>query len=436
MRNMSTEIQKQENCMILDSKDMRKRENVYFHIDVNNAFLSWEALYRMKELGKEEDIRTLDAIIGGDISKRHGVVLAKSQSAKRYGVKTGEPVVAALKKCPHLQLFSPHMDYYKKKSKELMELFSRYAPVVDRYSIDEAFLDMSGTYGLYGDPVAFAHRLKDEIRNTLEFTVNIGISSNRLLAKMASDFDKPDQVHTLFPEEIPEKMWPLPIEDLFYVGHSTADRLHSLGIHKIGDIASSDLKVLRSYFKSHGEVIYNFANGIDLTLEDRTETVQKGYGNSTTIPYDIKDAGDAYHIIMGLCESVCSRMRKDAVQAVVLSVEIKDSNFVVKRHQRTLLSPTDVTDECYQTACSLFDELWDGSPIRLIGVTANKVTENGMRQMNLFDMESHDKLKNLDAALDTIREKYGSDAVKRGSFCEKVKGDSDSGKHSEPAKLK
>ncbi len=422
--------------MILDSKDMRKRENVYFHIDVNNAFLSWEALYRMKELGKAEDIRTLDAIIGGDISKRHGVVLAKSQSAKRYGVKTGEPVVAALKKCPHLQLFSPHMDYYKEKSRELMELFSRYAPVVDRYSIDEAFLDMSGTYGLYGDPVAFAHKLKDEIRNTLEFTVNIGISSNRLLAKMASDFDKPDQVHTLFPEEIPEKMWPLPIEDLFYVGHSTADRLHSLGIHKIGDIASSDLKVLRSYFKSHGEVIYNFANGIDLTLEDRTEAVQKGYGNSTTIPYDIKDAGDAYHIIMGLCESVCSRMRKDTVQAVVLSVEIKDSNFVVKRHQRTLLSPTDVTDECYQTACSLFDELWDGSPIRLIGVTANKVTENGMRQMNLFDMESHDKLKNLDAALDAIREKYGSDAVKRGSFCEKVKEDSDSGKHSEPPKVK
>lgn len=431
MRNMSTEIRKQESCMILDSKDMRKRENVYFHIDVNNAFLSWEALYRMKELGKAEDIRTLDAIIGGDISKRHGVVLAKSQSAKRYGVKTGEPVVAALKKCPHLQLFSPHMDYYKEKSRELMELFSQYAPVVDRYSIDEAFLDMSGTYGLYGDPVAFAHKLKDEIRNTLEFTVNIGISSNRLLAKMASDFDKPDQVHTLFPEEIPEKMWPLPIEDLFYVGHSTADRLHSLGIHKIGDIASSDLKVLRSYFKSHGEVIYNFANGIDLTLEDRTEAVQKGYGNSTTIPYDIKDAGDAYHIIMGLCESVCSRMRKDTVQAVVLSVEIKDSNFVVKRHQRTLLSPTDVTDECYQTACSLFDELWDGSPIRLIGVTANKVTENGMRQMNLFDMESHDKLKNLDAALDAIREKYGSDAVKRGSFCEKVKEDSGSGKPSE-----
>lgn len=397
----------------------REKNIVYFHIDVNNAYLSWEALYRMQELGETEDIRELDAIIGGDISKRHGVVLAKSQSAKKYGVRTGEPVVSALKKCPGLRSFKPHMWYYKQRSKELMQLFQKYAPVVDQYSIDEAFLDMSGTYTLYGDPVAFAHRLKDEIRETLDFTVNIGISSNRLLAKMASDFSKPDKVHTLFPEEIQEKMWPLPVEDLFYVGKSTADRLHTLGIHTIGDIAKSDLSVLKAHFKSHGEVIYNFANGIDLTLEDRTEAVQKGYGNSTTIPYDIKEAEDAYHTIMGLCESVCSRMRKDDVQAAVLSVELKDSNFVVKRHQRTLLSPTDVTDECYKTACELFDELWDGSPIRLIGVAANKVTENGMRQLNLFDMESHDKLKNLDMALDSIREKYGSGAVMRGSFYQK-----------------
>ncbi len=393
-----------------------KRQNIYFHIDVNNAFLSWEALYRMRELGERQDIRELDAIIGGDISKRHGIVLAKSMSAKKYGIKTGEPVVSALKKCPGLQSFEPHMWYYKECSRDLMALFQKYAPVVDQYSIDEAFLDMSGTYTLYGDPIAFAHKLKDEIRETLGFTVNIGISSNRLLAKMASDFQKPDRVHTLFPEEIQEKMWPLPVEDLFYVGKSTASRLHALGIHTIGDIAHTDYKVMESNFKSHGVVIYNFANGVDFTLEDRTETVQKGYGNSTTIPYDIKDSADAYHTIMGLCESVCTRMRKDEVQALVLSVELKDSNFVVRRHQRTLLSPTDVTDECYSIACELFDELWDGSPIRLIGVSANKVTDAGVRQMNLFDMESHDKLKNLDQALDSIRDKYGSGAVKRGSF--------------------
>lgn len=401
-------------------ENRKSTDPVYFHIDVNNAFLSWEALYQMEELGSTEDIREQDAIIGGDISTRHGVVLAKSQSAKKYGIQTGEPVISAMKKCPGLVRYTPHHEYYKKQSGKLMELFRTYAPVVDQYSIDEAFLDMSGTYSLYGDPVTFAYRLKDEIRDTLGFTVNIGISSNRLLAKMASDFTKPDRVHTLFPDEIREKMWPLPVEDLFYVGKSTAAKLHSLGLHTIGDIARCDLAVMRSHFKSHGEVIYNFANGIDLTLEDRTEAVQKGYGNSTTIPYDIKESEAAYHTIMKLCESVCSRMRRDHVQALVLSVELKDSNFVVRRHQRTLLSPTDVTDECYAVACELFDELWDGSPIRLIGVTANKVEDAGNRQLNLFDMHSHDKKHNLDTALDSIREKYGKDAVRRGSFFDKT----------------
>lgn len=403
--------------------EQKQTEPLYFHIDVNNAYLSWEALYQKRELNRTEDIREMDAIIGGDISKRHGVVLAKSQSAKRYGIQTGEPVVSAMKKCPHLISFPPHMEYYRGQSKELMKLFQKYAPVVDQYSVDEAFLDMTGTQTLYGDPVEFAHKLKDEIRDTLEFTVNIGISSNRLLAKMASDFSKPDKVHTLFPEEIRDKMWKLPVEDLFYVGKATAVRLHRLGLHTIGDIAKSDLSVLKSHFKSHGEVIYNFANGIDLTLKDRTEAEQKGYGNSTTIPYDIKEAEDAYRTIMQLCESVCARMRKDDVQATVLSVEIKDSNFVVRRHQRTLLSATNVTDECYSIACDLFDELWDGEPIRLIGVSANKVIDNNMRQLNLFDLESHDRLKNLDSALDSIREKYGNQAVTRGTFYKKQEDD-------------
>lgn len=389
---------------------------LFFHVDVNNAFLSWEAIYRQTVLGETEDIRYTDAIICGDISKRHGVVLAKSMSAKKYGVKTGEPVVDALKKCPGLKCYEPHMHYYHERSADLMEIFEKYAPVVEQCSVDEAFLDMTGTGKLYGEPVAFAYKLKDEIRDTLGFTVNIGISVNRLLAKMASDFQKPDRVHTLFPEEIKDKMWPLPVEELFFVGKSTAVKLHTLGLHTIGDIATCDLSILKSHFKSHGVVIYEFANGIDNTLGHRGEEEQKGYGNSTTIAYDVKLAEDAYGIIRKLCEKVCARLRADEVQALVLSVEIKDSNLVVRRHQRSLLSPTDVTSECYKTACELFDELWDGSPIRLLGVTANKVTDSGMRQMNLFDMETHDKMKNLDKALDLIRGKYGDGAITRGKI--------------------
>ena len=389
---------------------------LFFHVDVNNAFLSWEAIYRQTVLGETNDIRYTDAIICGDISKRHGVVLAKSMSAKKYGVKTGEPVVDALKKCPGLKCYEPHMHYYHERSADLMEIFEKYAPIVEQCSVDEAFLDMTGTGKLYGEPVAFAYKLKDEIRDTLGFTVNIGISVNRLLAKMASDFQKPDRVHTLFPEEIKDKMWPLPVEELFFVGKSTAVKLHTLGLHTIGDIATCDLSILKSHFKSHGVVIYEFANGIDNTLGHRGEEEQKGYGNSTTIAYDVKLAEDAYGIIRKLCEKVCARLRADEVQALVLSVEIKDSNLVVRRHQRSLLSPTDVTSECYKTACELFDELWDGSPIRLLGVTANKVTDSGMRQMNLFDMETHDKMKNLDKALDLIRGKYGDGAITRGNI--------------------
>ena len=388
---------------------------IIFHVDVNNAFLSWEAIYRMTVLGEETDIRNTDAIIGGDISKRHGVVLAKSMSAKKYGIKTGEPVVSALKKCPGLTSYSPHMHYYHEKSAELMEIFEKYAPVVEQCSVDEAFLDMTGTTGMYGDMVAFAHKLKDEIRDTLGFTVNIGISNNRLLAKMASDFKKPDRVHTLFPYEIEEKMWPLPVDELFFVGRSTASRLHTLGIHTIGELAKCDPSILRAHFKSHGMVIHEFANGIDNTLGRRGDEEQKGYGNSTTIAYDVKLAEDAYAVIRRLCEKVCARLRADEVQATVLSVEIKDSNFIVHRHQKSLLSPTDVTSECYKTACELFDELWDGSPIRLLGVTANKVTDSRMRQMNLFDMDTHDKMKNLDKALDSIRNRYGDSAITRGS---------------------
>ena len=389
---------------------------LFFHVDVNNAFLSWEAIYRQTVLGETNDIRYTDAIICGDISKRHGVVLAKSMSAKKYGVKTGEPVVDALKKCPGLKCYEPHMHYYHERSADLMEIFEKYAPIVEQCSVDEAFLDMTGTGKLYGEPVAFAYKLKDEIRDTLGFTVNIGISVNRLLAKMASDFQKPDRVHTLFPEEIKDKMWPLPVEELFFVGKSTAVKLHTLGLHTIGDIATCDLSILKSHFKSHGVVIYEFANGIDNTLGHRGEEEQKGYGNSTTIAYDVKLAEDAYGIIRKLCEKVCARLRADEVQALVLSVEIKDSNLVVRRHQRSLLSPTDVTSECYKTACELFDELWDGSPIRLLGVTANKVTDSGMRQMNLFDMDTHDKMKNLDKALDLIRGKYGDGAITRGKI--------------------
>ena len=394
----------------------------YFHIDVNNAFLSWEALYHMRILGETVDLRTLPTAIGGDKAKRHGIILAKSNLAKKCGVTTGEPLVQAYKKCPELIVLAPHHNYYKECSSLFITKLQSYAPIVEQYSIDEAFCDMSGTGTIYGDLLLFAERLRKEIYEELGFSVNIGISSNRLLAKMASDFEKPNKVHTLYPHEIPTKMWPLPARELFFVGASTEKRLSSLGIHTIGDIAHTDLSILRSHLKKQGEIIYNFANGHDLSLIGGHDKPPVGYGNSTTIAFDICDIEDAHHVILSLCESVCQRLRTDNVAATVIALELKDNNFITIHHQRTLATPTNVTDEFYTIACELFAHLWEGSPIRLIGVTASKVTHDMNRQLNLFDMDKYEKLSKLDSSLDEIRHRYGREAVRRASFINKTPG--------------
>ncbi len=391
-------------------------EPLIFHIDVNSAFLSWEASYRVNTLGEEEDLRLIPSAVGGDIERRHGIVLAKSTPAKKYKITTGEPLVNALKKCPNLVIVPPNFDLYVKCSSELMKLLKEYAPEVEQYSIDEAFCNMTGTSMLYGSPVEFANKLKDIIKNELKFTVNIGISSNKILAKMASDFEKPDKVHTLFPNEISTKLWPLPVEDLFYVGRSTAQKLRKLGISTIGELADTDPEILRFHFKKHGEVIYNYANGIDNTPFEREPVKNKGYGNSITLSADLTDAKIAKQIILSLCETVAARIRADKAYIGVVSVSIVNFEFSHSSRQITLDSPTNVTEKIYETACMLFDNLWDNTPIRLLGVSTSHATDTAFEQYNMFDMDRFEKLSKLNNAIDSIRNKYGEDSVQRASF--------------------
>ncbi len=392
-------------------------ENIFYHIDVNNAFLSWEALYHLRELNEELDIRTIPSVVGGDKAKRHGIVLAKSPSAKKYGIVTGEPLVQAYRKCPALQVFKPHMTYYRERSAQFMELLNSIAPEVIQYSIDEAFCNMTGTRKIYGDPIAFAHTLKNKVYDQLGFTVNIGISSNRLLAKMASDFEKPNRVHTLFLDEIESKMWPLPAGDLFFVGKKTVSKLKSIGIYTIGDIAKANPALLTAHLKKQGQLIYDYANGIDRAIVSHGhDQAPRQYGHSVTIPFDIVDTADAHHVILELSERVCNRLRADSVAAQVISISIKDNNFVTISHQESLMSATNITEEFYTIACKLFDETWEGNPIRLIGVAALKTSNDSSRQMTLFDTTDYEKQASLDAALDTIKGKYGTDSIKRASF--------------------
>lgn len=391
-------------------------EKIIYHIDVNSAFLSWEASYRVHTLGESTDLRDIPSAVAGDRQTRHGVILAKSGPAKKYGITTGEPLVNALKKCPELVVVKPNFSLYVERSKQFMELLRRYAPQVEQYSIDEAYCDMTGTGRLYGDAVEFAHQLKDIIREELLFTVNVGISNNKLLAKMASDFEKPDRVHTLFPDEIAEKLWPLPVSDLFFVGPATAKKLRSMGIKTIGDIAHTDKEILQYHFKKHGEVIWEYANGIGETSIEKAPVSNKGYSNSVTIGHDVTDGGTAKRILLSLCETVAARLRADKAYISVVSVTLVDSEFNQHSRQISLPSSTDVTEKIYECACTLFDRLWDQKPIRLLGVQTSKATDSSYEQLNMFDMDKYEKLSKLNSAIDSIRSRYGEDSIKRACF--------------------
>ena len=389
--------------------------NLIFHIDVNSAFLSWEACKRLQKDPEAVDIRNIPAVIGGDESRRHGIVLAKSVPAKRYGINTAEPLASARKKCPDIMIIPPDFSQYVLCSNAFISYLNEVAPVVEQYSIDEAFCDMSGTSTLYGDPIEFAHKMKDEIYNRYGFTVNIGISTNKLLAKMASDFQKPNKVHTLFPDEIQTKMWPLPVNELFSVGKSTAARLLSLGFHTIGDIARCDKTLLISHFKKHGETIWNYANGIDSGDMTRPSTT-KSFGNSITLSYDVTDESTAHMILLSLCETVGARIRADKSRISVVSVNITDSEFNNQSKQCTLPQSTNITEDIYHTALKLFNELWNNKPIRLLGVSTSHATDTTAAQVSLFNNPQNEKLAKLNSAVDKIREKYGEDSIKRARF--------------------
>lgn len=391
---------------------MKKR--VIFHIDVNSAYLSWEAVYRLQH-GAIVDLREIPSVIGGDEKSRHGIVLAKSIPAKKYNIQTGESLFAARNKCPNLVVVPPNYNLYMQCSREMLELLQKYSSTIQRYSIDEVFLDYSHMEKVFGDPREIAHKIKDEIKNELGFTVNIGIGPNKLLAKMASELKKPDKVHTLFPEEIPVKMWPLPIEELFFVGRATVKKLKARGIFTIGEVAKADPIYLQQFLKSHGLLIWQYANGIEDSIVRHEDSPMKGLGNSTTISFDVEDKKTAHMILLSLTETVAMRLRCEKKCAGVISISIKNSNFLSYSHQRKLDIPTDCTNNIYACCKDLFDEVWKGEPIRHLGVRLSNLCSNEFYQLSFLE-KNQIKNQNLDRAIDEIRIKYGPKAVIRSSF--------------------
>lgn len=411
----------------------RMNGEIIFHIDVNSAYLSWSALRELQN-GSTQDLRTIPSIVGGDQETRHGIVVAKSIPAKVFGIQTAETVASAFQKCPTLVMVPPDHAYYRDMSQKLMRHLRSICDEIEQVSIDECYMSFEPIRGRFPSPEAAATYIKDSVYDTFGFTVNVGISDRKVLAKMASDFKKPNLVHTLYVSEIQKKLWPLPIASLHMCGKSSAKLLQKMGIRTIGDLARTDKAVVESWLKSHGGMLWNYANGIDDGQVVKEKPKAKGVGNSTTLANNAETEEEAYTVLKELAVSVSQRLKKHHFLAAQISTEIKYASFRSVSHQRTILTPTAEETEIYQCACQLFNELWDGEPIRLLGIRTTKLQdEEEPTQISLFDLgkyqeqekqeelrrekeeQKQKKLASLDDAIAKIKKRYGDNAIHKGA---------------------
>ncbi len=395
-------------------------ERVIFHVDVNSAFLSWSAAYRVKVLGETEDLRNIPSVVAGEKASRHSIVLAKSVPAKKFGIRTGEPLFQAIEKCPNIKVVHPDYHLYVEASRHFVAILRQFSPKVEQYSIDEAWVDMTGTQRLYGSPLMAADNMRKRIWEELGFTVNIGISTNKLLAKMAGDFEKPNKIHTLFPSEIPGKMWPLPVRDLFLVGAATEAKLKRMGIYTIGDLANSDKNVLCKHLGKQGETLWHFANGRNADAVISHPVENKGYGNSVTTPQNVVTTEMAHRVLLGLCETVSSRMRADGKCGSCVTVHLRTDKFQSFSHQAQIFCATNITSDVFRCACCVFDEIWDGvTPLRQLGVQVTRLSQEPYQQFDFLSgmtpVQYERKLR-LDEAVDSLRDRFGKNVICRGRF--------------------
>ena len=392
------------------------KDRVVFHIDVNNAFLSWTAVYLLNN-GYKKDIRKVPSIIAGDEKTRRGIVLAKSDEAKKLGIVTAETTYAARKKCKNLEIYPPNYKWYYEKSRELMNYLSQYSPILEQYSVDECFLDMSGMGYIYKDLEKLAYKIKDEIKEKFGYTVNIGIGNNRLCAKMASDFLKPDRVHTLYKDEIVSKLWPLDVGDLFMCGKSTKKELNKLSIYTIGDLAKKDKKYLERKFKSQGEYLYNASRGIDNTQVEVRSAKNQSISITETLPYNYVDRDKLKEIIFRQVEEVTRELRRKKLYVKTVGVIFKNSNFTSYSAQTTLEKVTNNTKEILKNIYNVFDNNYKDDEIRLIGVRLANLVNTKEDQLSLFDIEKEEEKENsIQKTIDEINNKFGKSLIKPASL--------------------
>ena len=395
-------------------------ERQILHVDVNNAFLSWTAVDMLKK-GSKIDIREIPAVIGGDESKRSGIVLAKSMKAKEFGIKTADTIYQSRIKCPEIKIFPSNFKVYREYSNKLYNLLLEYTDKIERFSIDECFLDMT-QYLMNDTLLNKAKEINRRVREELGFTVNIGVAHNKLLAKMASDFQKPDRIHTLYENEIEKKMWGLPVSELFMLGRKTVPKLYNMQIKTIGDLAKTSKEILAKKLGKHGVMIWEYANGIDNTPVNYIKEKPKCIGNSVTLPQDISNIEKLEEILLALTEQVTFRLRRQKMLANVVNVQLRTNKFIDTSHQKKLIKETSSTKEIYTQAKELLEQMYiRGQQIRLIGLRVDGLEEKEKQQISLFDNvkdERQEKQEKLDTAIDKLKEKYGYNLITRAGKME------------------
>lgn len=387
-------------------------DRIIFHIDVNNAFLSWTAIYLL-EHGYKEDIRKIPSIIGGEEKERRGIVLAKSPIAKKFGIVTAEPIYQAKKKCPNLQVFPANHEWYRIESHKFKEYLKQYSPVIEEFSIDECFVDMTGTNYLYKNYIELAHKIKNEIKEKFGFTVNVGIGNNKLCAKMASDFEKPDKVHTLFKDEIVTKLWPLDVKNLFMVGKKTTSELYKINVHTVEELAHTNIKKLEKLFKKQAKYLKNASWGID-----DSEVSEANYHRSISIsttetfPHDIDDEEKLKNYLLVQTEKVTRELREKNKYANTVAVIYKDKNFNSYSAQEKLKNPTNETKIIYNKVIEILDKSFKKQPLRLIGVRLSDLCEQKNEQLTIFELSNKiEDNSSIQKTIDELNKKFGSDLI-------------------------
>ena len=393
-------------------------ERTILHSDINNCYANIELLHRPELRGKP-------LAVGGDPEARHGIILAKDQLAKKVGVKTGMALWQAKKICPDIIIVPPRMDLYLRFSKMIHEIYADYTDLQESFGIDESWLDVTDSCSLKGDGLTIAKEIRTRIRNELGITVSIGVSWNKIFAKLGSDYKKPDAITVIDKSNYKNIVWPLPAEELLYVGRATKRKLNNYGIYTVGQLAVADTKLLKTMLGKMGIVLSIFANGEDRTpvSKENTSPPIKSIGNSTTTPRDLLNNTDIGIVIQILAESVSARLRENGFICNGIEISVRDNELMCFTRQRKLYSPTDITNEIAESAMSLFVDSYKWRrPIRSIGVRAiSLMNKKYPMQCDIFKSELvRDKYMKIDRVIDDIRNRFGVYSIQRGMMlCDK-----------------